>query len=105
MGEIDASVTGILVRAFEADYFGVADEPPRFVVVGLPDMITDEAARIVAAHGLRAYDAVQLASAVAARRADPACATFACFDNDLGVAATAEGFALVAGGRPDQPRR
>ncbi len=46
------------------------------------------------AYGLRAYDAVQLASAEAARAADPGCDSFACFDASLRDAAAGAGFAL-----------
>ena len=59
------------------------------------DVITD-AAGLVAVHALRAYDAVQLATARAVRAADPACTTFACFDAQLARAAAAEGFAPLA---------
>jgi hypothetical protein len=44
---------------------------------------------------VRAYDAVQLASALAARAANPGCREFACFDEGLRAAAAREGFALV----------
>jgi predicted nucleic acid-binding protein len=52
-------------------------------------------ARLCAVHALRAYDAVQLACALAARDAVPECQTFAAFDRQLRAAAAAEGFALV----------
>jgi predicted nucleic acid-binding protein len=90
MDEIDETDASTLVRAFEADYFA-----RRFVIVDITAGVLDAAARLVAVHGLRAYDGVQLASAVGARGADPECSSFACFDDDLSVAAGAEGFALV----------
>lgn len=49
----------------------------------------------LAVHGLRAYDAVQLATAQAVREAAPGCAAFAAFDKNLRGAAAMEGFALV----------
>jgi hypothetical protein len=52
------------------------------------------AAREVAHHALRAYDAVQLASALAVREIDPRCTHFACFDVDLRRAASRAGFVL-----------
>jgi hypothetical protein len=55
------------------------------------------AASLLPRHGLRAYDAVQLASAFAAREADPLCSVFACFDRALNEAAEANGFGLVSG--------
>lgn len=51
------------------------------------------AARSTASYGLRAYGAVQLASAMTARTADPTCDRLSAFDNDLRAAAAAEGFA------------
>jgi uncharacterized protein len=94
-GELDAHHAGVLTAAFEADYYGDDAEEARFVVMGVPAGILDDAARQVATHGIRADDAVQLASAIAARDADPDCATFACFDQRLRRAASAEGFDLL----------
>ena len=85
----------MLTAEFEADYFGGAGEEPRFVVMGVPPGTLDAAARLVATHGIRAYVAVQLASALAARDADAACATVACFDQRLRRAAAAESFSLI----------
>jgi uncharacterized protein len=52
------------------------------------------AAREAARHALRAYDAVQLASALAVREIDPRCSHFARFDANLRRAAGRAGFAL-----------
>jgi uncharacterized protein len=52
-------------------------------------------ARVVARHPLRAYDAVQLASAEAAREADSGVDLFATFDRALATVAAGEGFALL----------
>jgi uncharacterized protein len=95
LGELGARDTRLLVNEFEADFFGDGLAPARFVVVGLPLQLLDIAARLVAAHGLRSLDAVQLASGVAARAADPDCDSFACFDASLRRAAAAEGFSLA----------
>ena len=94
-GELKAEAAGVLTAEFEADYFGDESEAQRFVVLGLPPGTLDNAARLVAAHGIRAYDAVQLASAIAAREADAECATVACFDQRLRRAAAAEAFSLI----------
>jgi predicted nucleic acid-binding protein len=95
IGELSAADARVLVSEFEFDYFGTQGEPPRFAAVGLPGEVLDQSARLVAVHGLRAYDAVQLSSALAVRGADPNCTTVACFDKRLRDAAAAEGFALV----------
>lgn len=86
----------LLTTAFEFDYHGDADQESAFVVVPIVESILIDAARRAARHGLRAYDSVQLACAVAARRADPAIDTVAVFDTDLRKALLAEGFSILA---------
>jgi hypothetical protein len=94
-GELTTEQAALLTSAFEVDYLGYGDASPRFVVVGIVPELLDDAARLAAQHGLRAYDAVQLGSARAARGADPSCDTFACADRSLRVAAAAERFRLA----------
>lgn len=91
-GELSAADAATLVWAFEWDWFGDQDHDSEFAVVRLTDDILEAAARGVAVHGLRAYDAIQLSSAVVARAADPDLDQFACFDEHLGGAARVEGF-------------
>lgn len=98
LGELDAEDARLLAAAFEADYYSSDEEEPRFSVVATTVEILDEAARLCATHGLRAYDAVQLSSALATRAADPACTTMAAFDSSLRATAAAEGFALLPAG-------
>lgn len=95
LGELDADEASALVEEFEWDWHGGPDAEQRFAVVAVTDEILDEAARSVARHPLRALDAVQLASALAARAADPELATFACFDESLADAARAEGLRIL----------
>lgn len=92
VASVDASV---LTHEFEADWSPGGVEKGRFIVVGLSLAILESAAGMAAIHALRAYDAVQLASAVAARDADPSCDSFACFDAELREAAAAHGFAVI----------
>jgi uncharacterized protein len=94
-GELDESAAAVLVSAFELDFHGDDDSQPRFAVVSLTEPVLIAAAREAARHALRAYDAVQLASALAVREADPRCSDFACFDAELRRAASRESFALV----------
>ena len=93
--ELDDGSAGLLAGAFELDFHGASDSEPRFAIVSLTEPVLVVAAREAARHALRAYDAVQLAGALAAREADPRCSRFACFDADLRRAAGREGFALV----------
>ncbi|WP_219419526.1 type II toxin-antitoxin system VapC family toxin [Pseudonocardia nigra] len=93
MGEVSATAVGLLVGEFEADWF--AADPPRLAVVRMTSLVIENAARLTGGHELRAYDAVQLASALAVRAADPDVARFAAFDRTLRAAAVAEGFTLV----------
>jgi predicted nucleic acid-binding protein len=95
LGELSPGDARLLTADFEADYFGTDDEPPRFAAVAVTGSVLDEAARLCAAHGLRACDAVQLSSALAVRQADEDCTAFAAFDRSLRTAAAAEGFDLV----------
>lgn len=97
MEELDAGDAAILVTAFEADYHGSMQDQPRFAVVAATATVLDAASRLVGVHGLRAYDAVQLASAQAAAEAIPECRTVAAFDGTLRAAAAKEGFALLPG--------
>lgn len=97
LGELDAAQAEVLVAAFEADFLGTADESPRYAVVAPGPAVLDSAAQLTAHHGLRAYDAIQLASGLAAAGADPECEAFACFDDELRAAAARSGLALVPG--------
>lgn len=94
LGELSVEDAAVLVEEFEWDWLG---EPPGelgFAVLDVTDQILEGAARSVARHPLRAFDAVQLASARAGRVADPNLTEFACFDETLADAARAEGFTL-----------
>jgi predicted nucleic acid-binding protein len=93
--ELDAADARVLVDAFELDFTGDGRDPPRFATVALSPGLLESAARMTGVHGLRAYDAVQLASACAVQEADPECDAFACFDASLRRAAAAEGFSIV----------
>lgn len=95
MGELSADDARVLTADFEADYFGTGSQPPRFAAATATGSVLDEAAWVCASHGLRAYDAVQLSSALAVRRVDEECTAFAAFDRSLRTAAAAAGFALV----------
>lgn len=100
MGELTADDARLLTADFEADYFGTDSEPPRFAAVAATGRLFDEAARLCASHGLRAYDAVQLSSALAVRQVDESCRTFAAFDRSLRTAAATEGFELLPSNLP-----
>jgi hypothetical protein len=93
--ELSGQAAALLNARFDSDI--AAESPPaaRFDTLPVTEAILRSAAEVTAMRALRAYDAVQLASAIAARAADPSCATFACFDRDLREAAAAEGFRLV----------
>jgi predicted nucleic acid-binding protein len=94
-GDIALGTAAVLVTEFEFDFLGDGSAPPRFVAVKVADDIVEVAARQVARHGLRAYDAVQLACATAARELLPTLNVLAAFGQELRRAAAAEGFALL----------
>ena len=90
-GELPVEDAGVLVAAFVADWH---DASGPFVPVGLRSQVLEQAAASAASHGLRAYDAVQLSCALAARAADAQVDAFLCFDGQLREAAGREGFVL-----------
>lgn len=92
LGELDATDAAVLVDQFEWEWHGDQDTEPVFAAVAVRDRVLGDAARACSRHGLRAYDAVQLAAATAARDADPSLTTFACYDHELVDAARREGF-------------
>jgi len=102
IGDLDLDDSLLLIRAFTADYAGTADRAPRFLAIKASDGILERAAEVSGTHGLRAYDAVQLASALTVRDADKRCTRFAAFDLNLRLAATSEG--LEAYPKPVQDR-
>lgn len=96
MGELSATAAGVLCAAFAADLAGADGSGPSLVVITVTPAILDDAARLVSVHPLRAFDAVQLASARAAQLAvadDDL--PFLCFDDRLNTAAAAEGLLLA----------
>jgi predicted nucleic acid-binding protein len=94
MGELSAGAAALLVAAFEADWFGTEQDPRRFEIVRMNGPVIEDAARLTGVHGLRAYDAVQLATARAVRAVDQGIVRFIAFDRALASAAAAEGFAV-----------
>jgi uncharacterized protein len=101
MGELSAEDANVLARDFEADWYGDDEEDARFLVVAISPAMLDDAARLTATHGLRAYDAVQLASALAADVADTEPLPFLAFDEHLLAAAAVEGLDVVGSHAPD----
>ena len=93
LGQLSAADAGVLTAAFEADWY---DATGPFVPIASADAVLATAAVLVMRHGLRAYDGVQLASAVEARAADPEVDTLLCFDAVLNDAAAREGFMSAA---------
>lgn len=91
MDELGATDARILVADFEADYFDAGNKPPRFSIIAVTTGILDAAARLSGVHGLRAYDALQLASALAVAHAVPEGVDFLAYDSALNAAAAAEG--------------
>jgi len=98
MGGLSAEDAAILVAAFEADYHGAGEGSPGFVPVAVRPVILERAARLLAVHALRAYDAVQLASALTVTEVVPECSGFAVLDRRLRAAAALEGLALLPPG-------
>ena len=85
----------MLLEQFEWEWYGGENADATFAVVALTDSVLEAAALACARHGLRAYDAVQLASALVARTADADLETFLCYDRRLAAVAAQEGFATM----------
>lgn len=97
-GDLSAESARMLVAQFGREYRGAGTAVPLFSAVAVGTSLLEQAADRVAVHGLRAYDAVQLTSALAVRAEFGDCDTFAAFDERLCEAAAAEGFAIVTSG-------
>jgi uncharacterized protein len=91
-GELSREDSSTLAARFGADFHGTPHEPPGFISIAVTARVLDLAAGLTEIHGLRAYDAVQLASALTVRTVESSCDTFACFDRGLAAAARAEKF-------------
>jgi uncharacterized protein len=89
-GELSEPEASVLDRAFLADV-----HRGRFEVLPVAASVIARSLECVRRHRLRAADAVQLASALLAREADPGLSAMAVFDNRLRAAASAEQFALL----------
>jgi predicted nucleic acid-binding protein len=94
-GEISVIDASLLCAEFEADLAGDDLPAPRFAVIGIGEEVIRAAIDAVARHPLRAYDAVQLASALTLRSALDGLEGFVAFDIGLRAAAAAEGLTLV----------
>jgi predicted nucleic acid-binding protein len=95
VGTLDAELAATLVSRFALDFAGDHAQPARFAVIAVGPALLDSAAALVGSAGLRAYDSVQLAAAIAARDVVREIDAFACFDIDLRRAAATHGFTLV----------
>jgi uncharacterized protein len=95
LGELTDDEVALLSDEFESDWWGNDERVAAFIAIAVTDAVLDLAVAHVARHGLRAYDAVQLASAISVREADPSITTVACFDAELRRAAVREGFTLA----------
>jgi predicted nucleic acid-binding protein len=87
-GGLSVEDAGVLADAFAEDWH--AGE--RLCPVAVRATVLERAAGLVAVHGLRAYDAVQLGCALEARAADPQLDAFLGFDRALQQAAVREGW-------------
>lgn len=89
-GELSVEDAAVLHDAFTADW---SQPGSPFVPVAVKDDVVELAVTLSRRHSIRAYDAVQLASALSARPAGVE--GFLCFDVQLGEAAVREGLAVA----------
>ncbi len=91
-GALEMADVAALLAAFEADWYGTSTEEPRVIPIASRTAVLTRAASLTGVHGLRSLDAIQLASALAARSVDRGVDSFLAFDRELCAAAVAEGF-------------
>ena len=89
-GEITVDVAEVLRDVFLADW-----GEGRFLHIAPNEPIETEAAHLASVYMVRGFDAVHLATALAARRAVPELDLFVCFDKRLSQAAVGEQFELL----------
>ena len=90
-GEITVDVAEVLRDVFLADW-----GEGRFLHIAPNEPIETEAAHLASVYMVRGFDAVHLATALAARRAVPELDLFVCFDKRLSQAAVGEQFELLS---------
>ncbi len=93
--ELGVESVGLLAAEFWADVRGVDRSNPRFHLASPTAEVLTEAARLIGRHQLRAYDAVQLSTAIIVAATTDTVGEFAAFDRHLRRAAVAEGFTVV----------
>jgi predicted nucleic acid-binding protein len=94
-GRISAADAGLVVREFEVDWREELGGPRRFQPIAITTELLAVAAALTGTHNLRSLDAIQLASALAAREADEGCDTIVVLDERLRRAAATERFELL----------
>ncbi len=88
----DAAAGRVLEAEFLADWHAPPGSVGHLVRVQVRTTVLERAASIVGQSGLRSLDAIQLASALLAREADPGLSRFVTFDARLAGAAIEAGF-------------
>ncbi len=95
MGQLSLDNTALLTEALDGDWFDPEATGCWYQSIEPGEPILDAAIQFAGLHGLRAYEAVQLATAAAARVEVPECTTFVTFDQPLRRAAVALGFSIL----------
>jgi predicted nucleic acid-binding protein len=93
-GEMSIDDVTTLIERFTSDFYDTTEARHRLSSLAVSARIINRAADLLGKHVLRAYDAVQLATALTLRTSDPETG-FACFDAQLITAGTAEGFHML----------
>lgn len=93
MGELEAADAAVLAGRARWDLTG---GDPMVILLPPTNHVFSDAAQLTGTAGLRAYDALQLATARAMRESAPGeWNAFACFDRTLSGAAAAHGFDVL----------
>lgn len=87
MGDIDSGIFKSIFDRFQKDW-------KSFIRVDVNDDLNKTIDKLVAAHPLRGFDAIHLASAVVVRETTAEEFLFACYDKKLSKAAKEEGLMI-----------
>lgn len=93
--ELSSTDAVLLANGFEDDLLAAEADSRRFEIVPVTPPVLDRAAALVAVHPLRAFDGVQLASALLVDGLHESEITFVSFDRALNAAAEAEGLPIA----------
>ncbi len=99
-----ASETRVKKSLFQNVVSTFQEDWSSFIIVEVDNRLNETIHKVIANHGLRSFDAIHLASALAIGTAVADNFLFACYDERLRQAARAEGLETLPSSAPDRSR-